>query len=82
MERLTKTTLDQLQPGDRFYFCSDKGKIKKIFTLNIEHAFFKKMQVGFLIQYANVRKDQAAPDELQVEAHKANRYVIFLRHTQ
>lgn len=78
MERNTQTILENLKPGDRFYFAGDRKKI--VYTLNTMHPFEWKVQKGFRLQYANCRMDNADAGGLQVEQFRANRRVIFLRN--
>lgn len=65
--------LSQLSGGDRFYFVGNRQK--KIYTLESDNTFETRKQVGFWIKYARCRADGG-----EIELHKANRYVIFLRN--
>lgn len=70
--------LSDLEPGDRFYFAGDRKKI--IYTLNHEKPFEVIKQKMFWIRYGNCRNSTAQPGQLQVERHKAERQVVFLRN--
>lgn len=77
LERNKVYKLEVLSPGDRFYFTGDRKKI--VYELNREKTFENKRQAGFWIRYANCRNTTAPPGEIVVEAHKANRTVVYLR---
>lgn len=77
-QRNAQYLLSEMTPGDRFYFAGDRKK--QLFTLNNEQPFFTKKQVGYNIQYANCRREGVTSGNLQVEPHKVNRRVIFLRN--
>lgn len=76
-ERNKVYRLELLSPGDRFYFAGDRKKI--VYELNHEKPFENVRQKGFWIRYANCRNTTVAPGQIVVEAHKANRNVIYLR---
>lgn len=80
MERVRNAiyNLDQLQPGDRFYFKGDRKK--QVYTLNDQHPFEFKTQAGFQIKYANCRDETILSNQLQIIQFKANRSVVFLRN--
>lgn len=72
-ERLHRYKLDQLQPGDRFYFAGDRSKT--IYTLNLEIPFETFIYNGMKRVFAICNKDGSK----LTERHKANRPIIFLR---
>lgn len=74
-QRNQQYKLNQMSPGDRFYFAGDRSK--KVFTLDNREPFFHKIQAGFHKWYANTIPDSAP---LTIEHHASNRRVIFLRN--
>lgn len=71
--------LNDLAPGDRFYFTTDKNRVK--YTL-LDPPFELKKQKEFHIKYANCQADASQTTAPKPEQHKANRTVIFLRNNQ
>jgi len=76
-QRMKIYRLSEMEPGERFYFATDKKK--NVYSLDKENPFEKVRQKGFWIRYGycyNLTHPATLP-----ERHKDDRQVIFLRNT-
>ncbi len=75
-EKFKTCRLNEMIPGDRFYFALDKKKV--VWQLQEAKPFLTKIQKGFKINYANCIRGGF---DFTLEQFKADHHwVIFLRN--
>jgi len=76
-ERNKAYKLDEMLPGERFYFIRDRKKVA--WQLSDTMPFEIKNQIGYRIQYANCRQGSESI-HTNVQFKTTNCWVIYLRN--